>query len=80
MLQEPGYIKTTKVLIFWYLQCLYLMYAEVAWVLVSLGTQVQPQVILDPDYLPDHLSVYYDYGKNNYLMLVPANKSKEIIR
>ena len=56
------------------------MYAEVAWVLVSLGTQVQPQVKLDPDYLPDYLSVYYDYGKNNYLMLVPANKSKEIIR
>ena len=37
------------------------MYAEVAWVLVSLGTQVQPQVILDPDYLPDYLSVSYDY-------------------
>ena len=27
------------------------MYVEVAWVLVSLGTQVQPHVILDPDYL-----------------------------
>ena len=39
------------------------MYAEVAWVLVSSGTQVQPQVILDPDYLPDYLSVSYDYGK-----------------
>ena len=36
------------------------MYAEVAWVLVSSGTQVQPQVILDPDYLPDYLSVSYD--------------------
>ena len=34
--------------------------AEVAW--VSSGTQVQPQVILDPDYLPDYLSVSYDYG------------------
>ena len=44
------------------IQCLHLMYAEVAWVLVSLGTQVQPQVILDPDYLPDYLSVYYDYA------------------
>ena len=30
------------------------MYAEVAWVLVSSGTQVQPQIILDPDYLPDY--------------------------
>ena len=37
------------------------MYAEVAWVLVSLETQVQPQIILDPDYLPDYLSVCYDY-------------------
>ena len=27
------------------------MYAEVAWVLVSSGTQVQRQVTLDPDYL-----------------------------
>ena len=35
--------------------------AEVAWVLVSSGTQVQPQVILDPDYLPDYLSVSYEY-------------------
>ena len=25
------------------------------------GTQVQPQVILDPDYLSDYLSVSYDY-------------------
>ena len=40
------------------------MYAEVAWVLVSLGTQVQPQVILDPNYLPDYLSVSYDYVWN----------------
>ena len=37
------------------------MYAEVAWVLVSSGTQVQPQIIPDPDYLPDDLSVSYDY-------------------
>ena len=38
------------------------MYAEVAWVLVSSETQVQPQIILDPDYLPDYLSVSYDYA------------------
>ena len=36
----------------WHIQCLHLMYAEVAWVLVSSETQVQPQVILDPGYLP----------------------------
>ena len=38
------------------------MYAEAAWVLVSSGTQVHPEVILDPDYLSDYLSVSYDYG------------------
>ena len=41
------------------------MYAEVAWVLVSSGTQVQPEIILDPDYLPDYLSVSCDYDKKN---------------
>ena len=37
------------------------MHAEVAWELVFLETQVQPQTILDPDYLSDYLSVSYDY-------------------
>ena len=37
------------------------MYAEVAWVLASSGTQVQLLIMLDPDYFPDHLSVSYDY-------------------
>ena len=35
------------------------MYSDVAWVLVSLGTQVQSQIILDPDYLPYYLSYYH---------------------
>ena len=41
------------------------MYAEVAWVLVSSGTQVQPQIILDPDYLSENLFVSdgYDWNK-----------------
>ena len=43
------------------------MYAEVAWVLVSSGTQVQPQIILDPDYLPDYLSISCDYHWNKEL-------------
>ena len=51
------------ILTLWLTQSLHLMYAEVAWVLVSLGTQVQPQVILDPNYLPDYLSVSYDYDE-----------------
>ena len=38
------------------------MHSEVAWVLESSRLQVQPQIILDPDYLPDYLSVSYDYG------------------
>ena len=36
------------------------MNSEVAWLLVSLGTQVQPQIILDPDYLPDYPYVSCD--------------------
>ena len=47
------------ILIFRHIQCLHLMYAEVAWVLVPSGTQVQPQVILDPE----HFWVSYDYVK-----------------
>ena len=50
------------ILIFQHIQCLHLMYAEVAWVLVFSGTQVQSQIIPDPDYLPDYLSVSYDYA------------------
>ena len=41
------------------------MHSEVAWVLVSLGTQVQWQIILEPGYLPDYLSVFYDYAPNH---------------
>ena len=57
-------IKNTVVLTiltFQHIQCLHLMYAEVVWVLVSLGTQVQPQIIRDPEYLPDYLFVSDDY-------------------
>ena len=38
------------------------MNSEVALVLVSSGTQVKPQIILDPEYLPDYLSISYDYA------------------
>ena len=61
MLQEAGHIKYTVVFIFQYIQCLYLINAELARILVSLGTKVQSQIILDPDYLPDYISVSYDY-------------------
>ena len=64
MLQEQDHIKNTVVLIFHRIQCLYLMYSELAWVLVSLGTQVQLQIILIPDYRPNYLSVSYDLFQN----------------
>ena len=60
MLQEAGQIKNTVVLIFRHIQCLHLMSSEVAWIPVSSGTQVQPQIILDQDYLSDYLSASYD--------------------
>ena len=56
------------ILTFQHIQCLHLMYSEVAWVLVSSGTQVQPQIIPDPDYLPDYLSVSYDYGNLHWFI------------
>ena len=57
-------IKNTVVftiLTFQHIPCLHFMYAEVAWVLVSSWSQVQPQIILDPDYFPDYLFVFDDY-------------------
>ena len=57
-------IKNTVVLTiltFQHIQCLHLMFAEVAWVLVSSGTQLQPQIILDPNYPPDYL-----FASDNY--------------
>ena len=38
------------------------MYAEVAWVLVSLGTQIQPHIALKPAYFSHYVSVSYDYA------------------
>ena len=63
MLQEAGHIKNTVALIFRYIQSLHVMNSGVACVLESSGTQVQLQIILDPDYLPDYLSVFYDPDK-----------------
>ena len=51
------------ILAFRHIECLHLMYAEVAWVPVSSWTQVQSQVIVNPDYLPDYFFVSYDYVK-----------------
>ena len=45
------------------------------WVLVSLGTKVQPQIILEPDYLPDYLLISYDYVLN---ALFVENDKEEI--
>ena len=70
VLQEAGHIKNTVVLTFRHIQCLHMMYAEVAWVLLFLGTEVQPQKILNPNYLPCYRSVSYDYdGTYAYMTL-----------
>ena len=37
------------------------MFSEATWVLVSLGAEVQSQIILEPDYPPYYLSVSYEY-------------------
>ena len=63
MLQETDHIKNTAVLVFRHIQYLHLIYSEVAWVLVSSETPVQLQIILNSDYLPDYLSVSYDYDQ-----------------
>ena len=60
MLQEAGHRKNTSALIFRNIQCLHLMYPEVAWVLVSSRTQIQSQMVLDPDYLPDYFFASHD--------------------
>ena len=57
------------ILTFQHLQHLHLISAEVAWVLVFSGTQVQPEIIPDPDYVPGHLSVSYDYARSMVLPL-----------
>ena len=54
------------------------MNSEVAWVLVSSGTQVQPQIILDPEYLPDYLSVSYDYISMMFLVVQLQRRKLEL--
>ena len=77
MLQEARHIKNTVVLIFCHIQCLHSIFSEVlAWVLVSSRTQVQPQIILDPNYLPDYLSISYDYVLNNNDPSIKALRSQ----
>ena len=73
MLQETGHIKNTVVLIFRPIQCLHLMYYDVAWALVSSGTQAQLQIILYRDYLSDYLSFSsqpaWDVSERSYSVL-----------
>ena len=66
------YAVVLTILSFQHFQYLHLMYAEVAWVLVSSGTQVQPQIILDPDYLLDYLSVSYYYGSPEFIQVLQS--------
>ena len=77
VLQEPGHIKNANVLIFQHIECLHLMYSEVAWILVFSGTQVQPQIILDLDHLPDY-SYEYVLFKSFFLYDQKVNTNIEI--
>ena len=63
--KKPAKYKVLTILTSRHIQCLHLMFAELAWVLVSSRTQAQPQIILDPDYFPDYLSGSYDYDSIN---------------
>ena len=65
---------STVVLIFRHILCLHLMNSEVAWVPVSSGTQVQPQIILDPDYLSGYLSVSYYYDLTSSIYFITSKK------
>ena len=56
------------------------MCAEVAWALVSSGTQVQPQIMLDPDNFPDYLSVSYDYDAKMPMPRFPNSQKKLLTR
>ena len=69
--------KVLTILTFRHIQCLHLMYAEVAWVQVSSGTEVQPQIMLDPDYFPDYLSISYDYDKKK--MMISKKKKNSLV-
>ena len=77
VLQELGHIKNANVLIFQHIECLHLMYSEVAWILVFSGTQVQPQIILDLDHLPDY-SYEYVLFKSFFLYDQKVNTNIEI--
>ena len=62
VLQEDHRKKEYSCLSVPHIHCLHLMYSEVVYILESLGTQVQPQIILNPDCLPeDYLPVSFDY-------------------
>ena len=79
MFQEPDHIKNTIILVFRHIQRLHLMYSEIGWVLVSSKTQVQPQIILDPDYLADYLCVSYDYDQFFNLIFLYGIQKKRVL-
>ena len=55
LLQETCHLKNIVY------HCFHFMRSEVSWVIVSSRSQVQPQIILDLDYLSHYLSISYDY-------------------
>ena len=79
MFQEPDHIENTIILVFRHIQRLHLMYSEIGWVLVSSKTQAQPQIILDPGYLADYLSVSYDYDQFFNLIFLYRIQKKRVL-
>ena len=67
MLKEAGHISNTAVLTIntlRHIQYLHWMYSEVAWILISSETQVQPQIIVDSDNFPYYPSFSYECDKD----------------
>ena len=56
------------------------MNSEVDWVLVSSGTHVPLQIILDPGYFPNYFFVSYDYAstKRKFEMIAEIIKDFDI--
>ena len=58
------------------------MNSEEAWALVSSGIQVQPQVILDPDYLSDFFPFLMTMttGIKKYKSIIKNKRKKSMIK
>ena len=58
-------VNNTVALTFPDIQCLHLMFPEVAWALVSSKSQIQLQIMLNSFYSHDYISISYEYAMSN---------------